>query len=58
MIEIYETRNVDTKGKVVFPEKLRKFMHISTGNKVAFIRADKVGDVYKIEIKVINGKHG
>ena len=52
-IKIYETRNVGVKGEVVFPERLREFMNISTGCKIAFKEAEKNGDEYTIKVEVV-----
>lgn len=57
-IDIYEKRSVDWKGAVVFPEELRKFMEITTGDKVVFIKAEREkkdddGDIFIIELQVL-----
>jgi len=52
-IQLYEKRNVDLKGAVIFPEELRKFMKIGVGSKVAFIEAEKNGNEFVLKLKVI-----
>jgi len=52
-IKIYQTGKVGVKGEVVFPQKLREFMGISTGSEIAFKIAEKKGDEYTITIEVV-----
>ncbi|MCD6572903.1 MAG: hypothetical protein J7K95_02260 [Thermoplasmata archaeon] len=52
-IKIYQTGKMGVKGEVVFPQKLREFMKISTGNEIAFKTAEKKGDEYIIKVEVV-----
>lgn len=57
-IDIYEKRSVDWKGAVVFPEELRKFMGMETGDKVVFMKAERKkkeddGDIFIIELQIL-----